>query len=306
MRLTRIKDGKSTLAEHVALPKGIEMTTSASLMVRLAAGDPNDALLKLAADLAARLKATKVIGISACQPMQIYGTPEMYVPPELVNWDREQIDKELKAAEMEFRSALKGKVAALEWRSTVVTYGSIADYVAQEMRAVDLLVTAAWEGGSFLDRSRHVNVADLVLRAGRPVLVAASTQDRLDLRTVVVGWKDTREARRAVQDALPLLQLAERVIVVEIAATEDLADARTRTQDVAGWLASHGVAASARTVATTTGEGEQLRNIASDLELDAGLVVGGAYGHTRLREWVLGGVTRDLLLQPSRCSLVSH
>ncbi len=282
------------------------MTTSASLMVRLAAGDPNDALLKLAADLAARLKATKVIGISACQPMQIYGTPEMYVPPELVNWDREQIDKELKAAEMEFRSALKGKVAALEWRSTVVTYGSIADYVAQEMRAVDLLVTAAWEGGSFLDRSRHVNVADLVLRAGRPVLVAASTQDRLDLRTVVVGWKDTREARRAVQDALPLLQLAERVIVVEIAATEDLADARTRTQDVAGWLASHGVAASARTVATTTGEGEQLRNIASDLELDAGLVVGGAYGHTRLREWVLGGVTRDLLLQPSRCSLVSH
>lgn len=282
------------------------MTTPANLMVRLRAGVSNDTLLRLTADLAARLKVTRVIGISACQPIQFYGTPEMYVPPELVTWEREQIDRELKAAEEEFRSALAGKVAAVEWRSTVLAYGSIADYVAQQMRAVDLLISAAQEGGSVLDRSRYVNVADLVLRAGRPVLIAASTQERLDLGTVVIAWKDTREARRAVHDALPLLRLADRVIVVEIAATEDLADVRGRTQDVAGWLASHGVSASTRAVAATTGEGEQLRNIACDLELDAGLVVGGAYGHTRLREWVLGGVTRDFLLSPSRCSLVSH
>lgn len=282
------------------------MTTPVSLMVRLAAGSPNDALLGLTADLAARLKVARVIGISARQPIPIYGSPDMYVPPELATWDREQIDKEFKAAEKEFRSALDGKVAAVEWRSTVVTYGSIADYVAEQMRAADLLVTAAHEGGALLDASRYVNVADLVLRAGRPVLVAASTQDKVDLRTVVVGWKDTREARRAVQDALPLLRLADRVIVVEIVANEDLADARTRTQDVAAWLTAHGIAASARAVVATTGEAAQLRNIASDLELDAGLLVGGAYGHTRLREWVLGGVTRDFLLQPVRCSFVSH
>lgn len=281
------------------------MTTAPSLMVRLAAGEPNDALLKLTADLATRVKVAKAIGISARQLIQFYGTPEMYVPPELVNWDREQIDRELKAAEKDFRSALEGKVAAVEWRSTVLTSGSIADYVAGQMRAADLLVTAPQERGALLDRSRYVDIAELVLRAGRPVLVAAPTEDRVDLRTVVVGWKDTREARRAVQDALPLLRLAERVIVVEIAA-EDFAEARTRTQDVAGWLAGHGIAASARAVVAATSEGEQLRNIASDLELDAGLVVGGAYGHTRLREWMLGGVTRDFLLHPSRCSLVSH
>ena len=105
---------------------------------------------------------------------------------------------------------------------------------------------------------------------------------------------------------MPLLLLAERVIVVEIAAADDLADARTRTQDVAGCLTTHGVVASARAVTTASSETEQLRSIVSDFELDAGLVVGGAYGHTRLREWVLGGVTRNLLLQPSRCSLVSH
>jgi nucleotide-binding universal stress UspA family protein len=294
------------MAQHVAIPKRTEMTTPASLMVSLVAGTPNAALLKLTADLAGRLKVARVIGISARQPIQIYGSPDMYVPAELVNWDREQIDSELKAAEKDFRSALEGKVAAIEWRSTVVTYGSTADYLAEQTRAADLLVTGAQEGGALLDRSRYVNIADLVLRAGRPVLVAAATQDRLDLRTVVVGWKDTREARRAAQDALPLLRLAERIIVVEIAATDGLADARTRTEDVAGWLTRHGVAASARAVVATTSEGVQLRNMASDLELDAGLVVGGAYGHTRLREWVLGGVTRDFLLQPARCSLVSH
>jgi nucleotide-binding universal stress UspA family protein len=278
--------------------------TPVSLLVRLAAGSPNDVLLRLAADLASRLRATKMIGISARQPIQIYGSPEMYVPPELVNWDRAQIDKELKETEKEFRKALEGKVPAVEWRSTVVTYGSIADYVADQARAADLLITGAQEGGALLDRSRFVNIADLVLRAGKPVLVAGPAEDSLDLKHVVVAWKDAREARRAVQDGLPLLKLAQRVTVVEIAAKEDLTDARARTEDVVDWLARHGVAASARAVSGAPAEAAQLGNIAR--ELDAGLVVGGAYGHTRFREWVLGGMTRDFLLEPPRCSLVSH
>ena len=280
------------------------MTTSASLMVRAGAGVSNDALFKLAADLAARLKVTKVIGLAARQPIWIYASPDMYVPADLVNWDCEQIDRELKAAEKEFRTALEGKVATVEWRSTVVTSGTIAGYVAEQMRAADLLVTAVEEGTSFLDSTRYVDLADIVLYAGKPVLVAGSTVDRLDLRSVAIAWKDTREARRAVQDSLPLLVLADHVTVVEVAASEDLADAGSRTRDVAEWLAKHGVNAAARAVAVSGDEIEQLRTIVK--ELDAGLVVGGAYGHLRLREWALGGITRDLLLRPARCSFVSH
>ena len=133
--------------------------------------------------------------------MQIYGSYDMYVPPQFITWDREQIDKELGAAEDSFRAALEGKVTSLEWRSTVVTYGSIADYVAEQMRAADLLIAAAEEGGSIFDRIRHVNVADLVLRAGRPVLMAGSTVDKLDLRSVVVGWKT--HAKHAGQSKTP-------------------------------------------------------------------------------------------------------
>lgn len=282
------------------------MISPASLMVHLTAGAPDAALLRLTADLAARLKATQVIGIGACQPLQIYGSPDMYVPPDLINSDREQIDKELKATEESFRCALEGKVTSLEWRSTVVTYASIADYVAEEMRAADLLITAAEaaEGGSLGDRTRHADLPDVVLRAGRPVLVVGAGIDAVDLRSVLVTWKDTREARRAVEDALPLLMLADRVTIVESADEDDLAGARMRTEDVADWLARHGIAASARAVGSATDEARQLRSLAE--ELDAGLLVGGAYGHSRLREWVLGGITRELLLRPARCALVSH
>ena len=275
-----------------------------SLMVRLVAGAPNDALLRLTVDLAARLKATRVIGISACQPLQLYTSPDAYVPPDLINWDLDQMEKELKAAEKSFRAALEGKAQSLEWRSTIITFGTIADYVADQMRAADILITRGAEGASLFGSDRHVNLADLILKAGRPVLVVGAGVDKVDLRNVVIGWKDTREARRAAEDALPLLELADRVTVVEVASQEDLDSAHTRTEDVAAWLERRGISASACAVRAVDDDPTEIADLTK--ELGAGLLVGGAYGHTRVREWVLGGVTRDLLLRPTGCSLVSH
>lgn len=206
-----------------------------SIMVRLTAGISNDAVLKFAVDLARRVKATRVIGISACLPLQIFGSPDAYIPQDLVNWDLENIDKELSAAEASFRAAVEGKVTSCQWRSRTITFGTIADYVAEEMRTADLLITAADKDASVLDKN-HVDLADLVIRAGRPVLVVGSTSDRLDLGNALVGWKDTREARRATEDALPILKLAERVTVVEVAAKDDIDQACSRTEDVAAWL----------------------------------------------------------------------
>ena len=276
--------------------------TPTTLMVRVAPGDSNDAVLRFAADLAARLEATQLIGISACQPVPIYAT-YTYVPQDILGRGREQMERELEVARDRFHAVLQGKVAKLEWRSTV-TYGPLADYMAEQMRAADLLVTPPQERGSVFDTTRQVDVADLVLRAGRPALVVGVGIDSLDLRSVVVGWKDTREARRALEDALPLLKRADRVTVVEMAADRELPEARARTEDVANWLARHGIAASARAHASPGDDATQLSGIAR--ELDAGMLVGGAYGHTRLREWVLGGVTRDLLLRPSRCAFVAY
>jgi nucleotide-binding universal stress UspA family protein len=97
---------------------------------------------------------------------------------------------------------------------------------------------------------------------------------------------------------------AKRVTVVEIAPEEDLASARTHLEDVVGWLKRHDILAKPLASVAKRDDARQLDAIAR--ELGADLVVAGAYGHSRMREWVLGGVTRDLLLGADRCSLVSH
>lgn len=278
--------------------------TPASLMVRLVPGSSNESLLRLAADLAIRLKVTEVIGIAASQPLPLYGGPEAFVSQDLLDRDQAAVERELAACRDRFSAALEGAATTVEWRSTV-TYGALADYVVDQARAADLLITPVDRAESSpLASRRHVSAADLVLRAGRPVLVVGDQVERLDLASVVVAWRDTREARRAAQDALPLLRLADRVTVVEIARAGDLDEARSRLEDVADWLARHGIAAAPRAVAAQGDDASQLAGLAA--ELDAGLLVAGAYGHARLRQWALGGVTEDLLLQPSRCTLVSH
>lgn len=273
----------------------------ASLMAHLELGHPNPSLLKIAGDLAERFHAG-VIGIAACQPIEsIYG--DSYLAGEFIERDREEIEKELKAAEAEFRTALRTRAGRLEWRATV-TFAPLSDYVAQEARSADLLITGVDSGRPLFGGSRYLDKGDLVIRLGRPVLIVPAEVDELKLEHVVVGWKDTRETRRAAADALPFLRAAQRVTVVEVAAEEDLASAGAHLEDVVGWLKRHDILAKPLASPAKRDDASQLDAIAHELSAD--LVVAGAYGHSRAREWVLGGVTRDLLLCADRCALVSH
>jgi nucleotide-binding universal stress UspA family protein len=147
-------------------------------------------------------------------------------------------------------------------------------------------------------------MSEFVMQVGRPVFIVPRSIKETKLERVVVAWKDTRETRRAAYDALPILKMAAHVSVVEIATGDGLADARLHVQDVVAWFKRHGIAAEAVTSNSTGDDAEQLRFVAE--ERNADVIVAGAYGHGRLREWVLGGVTKDLLLRAERCSLVSH
>jgi nucleotide-binding universal stress UspA family protein len=118
-----------------------------------------------------------------------------------------------------------------------------------------------------------------------------------------VAWKDTREARLAVAAALPILALAKHVTIVEIAEECEQASALGRTQDVAKWLALHGITAEALAVPSRGDDADALNALLTDHQCD--LVVAGAYGHDRMREWVFGGVT-DNLLHGHRCALLAH
>ena len=275
--------------------------TYSTLMVHLDVGSSNVDLLRVAADLAEQFRAN-VIGIGACQPMQVLSGAD-YIPGELIDEDYAERGKEMVEAEASFRVALHGKGRGLAWRSSA-SFVEPADYIAREGRAADLLVTGPDKGWSAFDTTRRMNVAEVVLRIGRPVLIVGRGVPKPDLRTIAVGWKETREARRAIADALPFLRAAGSVTVVEIVADQDMESAREHLADVVEWLGRHDVAATSLAVPSFGDDAAQLDAILADM--GAGLLVAGAYGHSRFREWVLGGVTRDLLLRSSRCTLLSH
>lgn len=273
----------------------------ATLMVHLELGQPNTALLTLAADLAERLHAS-VMGVALCQPMRILYN-DGYVPSEIIEQDRQQIDDDMKVAEAEFHAAMDSRVAGVEWRS-VVTEQLLSAQLANEACRADLVITGVGRNGSIFDTSRHVDIGNFVMTAGRPCLVVPAEIKALSLGHVIIGWKDSAETRRAVFDALPVLKLADRVTVVTLAAEEDVAAARSRLRDVVGWLKRHGITANPVVSVSTGADAVGFSRFVEEERAD--LVVAGAYGHSRLREWVLGGVTRDVLLKADRCALVSH
>lgn len=277
--------------------------TYSSLMVHLDLGVSNEALLQLTAEMAERYEAA-VIGITAFQPMQIaYG--DGYMSGDVIEEDRTIIERQQEEAQDRFQTVLHNRASSLEWRSTI-GYLQLADWIARQARAADLLLFAPEPKDSVFDASRRAEMGDVLMRIGRPVMVVPPSAAALDLKQVLIGWKDTGETRRAVWDALPLLRRAGEVTVVEIVEGRDeLAATQTILAEVVAWLRGHGVTAQARAeLQDEDGSAAQLAAIAADMQ--AGALVIGAYGHNRLREWILGGVTRDTLRHPARCSLLSH
>jgi nucleotide-binding universal stress UspA family protein len=275
--------------------------TYATLMVSLQLGKANAALLQAAGDLAERFQAG-VIGVAACRPLEVV-CRESPVPGPLFEAGRKETDSALKAAEAEFRMALQSRTRRLEWRPRI-TVLPLADYMADEARAADLIVTGIDRKTPLFDPTRHVDATDMVMQAGRPILVVPEAVTGANFDRVLVGWKDAAESRRAIVDALPFLARAAQVTVAEIAAKQELAEARSRVADVVGWLGHHGIDAQPVASVAAGTHARSLNAIAHERKAD--LIVAGAYGHSRQREWVLGGVTSDLLLHAERCALLSR
>jgi nucleotide-binding universal stress UspA family protein len=119
-----------------------------------------------------------------------------------------------------------------------------------------------------------------------------------------VAWKDTRESRRALADALPLLQRALEVVVLEVCPEQDMGCSAARVADVILGLRRHGVTARPQTAIKQGSTADTIMAQADNM--GAALIVAGGYGHSRFGEWVFGGVTRTLLEQERRFVLFSH
>jgi nucleotide-binding universal stress UspA family protein len=147
----------------------------------------------------------------------------------------------------------------------------------------------------------------LVFESGRPVLLlpeGATRELSTSFDTIVVAWDHSRPATRAVADALPLLQAAKHVRVITVVDEKRLAKPRSGVE-LSKHLARHGVEVTFEEVhAKSRPIGDTLEAYA--VERGADLMVMGAYGHSRLREFILGGATNSVLTRPFTWTLVSH
>jgi|HubBroStandDraft_1064217.scaffolds.fasta_scaffold40983_4 nucleotide-binding universal stress UspA family protein len=212
---------------------------------------------------------------------------------------RATVDERLAKSKQVFREA----TAAFGERAAFASGMQLpAPAIAAASRAADLIVA----GGAprTRDAYRDCSPAELAISSGRPVLVAPPAAPPLAGKQVLLAWKDTREARRALSDAAPFFEAADRVTVVAIAPAQEASQVQLQVADVAGALKRRGVNAEAKVVESAHPDGFQLVEQARTLGAD--LIVTGAYGHTRLGEWVFGGVTADLLSQDEVYLLFSH
>jgi len=276
--------------------------TYATVMVSLALDQPNEARLAAAGQLAERFDAG-MIGIVA----SVFSPPLYFTDGEeaqaVIDQGEASIKRRMSEVEAQFREAAKNRAKHIEWRSAI---DFPARYVLQEARSADIIVSGG-SSDAFSDPFTMVTPKDLVMEAGRPLLVVPDSVGWLDLRSVLVAWKDTPEARRAIVASLPMLGKAKDVTVAEIVeARGSQAAAAARVRDVVTWLSRHGVSASEIVAAQNHDRGAtaQLDSMAADV--GAGLVVAGAYGHSRFRELILGGMTQHLITQTARCVLLSH
>jgi nucleotide-binding universal stress UspA family protein len=272
----------------------------ASILVHVTPTPEGERALKCAAMLADQMDATLIgLGVQALPPPPM-GDPSGMVTGDWIVAMRELIEDNLKKAHLSFKAASHNLSKRAIWECGIQLPGPA---VARSARAADLIVVTSPAAGND-DGYAVVRPGELAIETGRPVLVVPRDARPLAAKRIVLAWKDTREARRAMSDALPFFQKAEEVLVLEVCEPGQEADAKIRTGDVAEALARHGVNATPRVEAHHPADAHQILRQASIFGAD--LIVLGAYGHSRLGEWVFGGATRDLLDNTDRYLLLSH
>jgi nucleotide-binding universal stress UspA family protein len=270
----------------------------AALMVYVDAdGMPGDRV-RFSASLADKFNAV-LIGMSALAirpPLVAEGD----VIEDVVEADLKDMSVKLARKGSWFRGIVDSDHRKREWRPV---FDFPNDALAREARAADLVVIGRTADPG--DKYNSLDPGKAILRMGRPTLVVPEGVRSLRADHVVIGWKDTREARRAVQDSLPFLHKAGRVTIAEICGSGEEKAALEHMSDLGRYLEQHRVNVGSKIMQEQKGSSaSQLIQLAQDEKAD--LLVTGAYGHSRLGEWVFGGMTRDLLTTSPMCCLMSH
>ncbi|MBV9251031.1 MAG: universal stress protein [Acetobacteraceae bacterium] len=281
-----------------------------NVLIHLDSSARSNSRLGLACSLARRWGAhlTGVFIVDLPTPEFFYAgaVPYMAVPPEeLLDRIRAEAIAGSDPVQAQFRERLRTEDLQGEWR---LAEGNLPATLALHARYADLTIVGQPAPNDRREATAsNAAIVTTVMSSGRPVLAVPYAGEFSAVgERVLVAWNASRESARAVNDALPLLEQAKMVTVLAVNPRHGIGgQGDVPAADITLHLARHGVRAeAAHTVATDIADGETLLSYAADISAD--LIVAGAYGHSRARELVFGGVTRTLLNEMTVPVFLSH
>ena len=246
-----------------------------------------------------------VIGLHLTPDLPVYGEFPAEVSQEVIDRLQKAGEEAAAAARRVFEEAFKDSAVTHEWRGFIASYVMGADLIAQQGRAVDLIVCG--KASDEVPDAWSDFAETALMRSGRPVLIVPSGAAAKPVGThAVIAWNGTREAARAVFDSLGLIQDAASVRAITLIDSEEQrAAAEANGAPLVAALARHGIKATFEVSYTAGGStGEAI--LAKLLDNGCDLLIMGGYSHSRFREMLFGGVSRDILRNTWVPTLVSH
>ena len=278
--------------------------TYKNIVVHVDSSERCGARIDYAAQLAQRFDA-HLIGLYTLIPFEVPGYIRAHIGEDVSREQAARARKDAEAALDRFSERVRrGGNARVESRIAV---GEPVEATSLHARYADLVVVGQSDRGASVGVMTPESFPELLaLTCGRPIVMVPFTGTvQAAGERVLIAWNASREATRAVTDALPMLQKAKQVTVVVVNPKPNDAHGQQPGADLSLYLARHGVVVEASvTHAPDIDIGSLL--VSRVAELDADLLVMGCYGHSRLRELVLGGVTRSVLGQMTVPVLLSH
>ena len=271
------------------------------ILVNLSVAVPRDVAGEYAISIASAMGA-HLAGVAFAYEPVIPGSVFDGIAPSVIETCRAENQRAAQRAKQQFDEAARRAATSVESSILVAGVAGAAETFGRMARGYDLSVVAQPRTGDELPEDEIIQAA--LFNSGRPVLIVPYIHKTgFALDRVMVCWDGSRNAARAIADAMPLLQKAGKVDVVTI-------DSRERQNELAGaeiaqHLARHNLKVELKPiVAPDTGVASTILNYAADSSID--LIVMGGYGHSRLREFVLGGATRGILGAMTVPTLMAH
>jgi nucleotide-binding universal stress UspA family protein len=270
------------------------------IVVNLTGASPQDFSANYAVSMAELFDA-HVAGIAFVYEPVIPGTVMGGIPSDLIEAQRDENAKAAREAAGRFETAARSAGVSAETRILDASVAGAADLFGRAARRFDLAVVG--QAGAGEGAAEELLIEGALFESGRPIVVVPHTQTRpATLERVLVCWDGSRPATRAIADALPFLQLAKAIDIVAVSGERGKGGELVGT-NMARHLARHGLSVTLKRI--SAGNTDVPAAIRMEAE-GADFMVMGGYGHSRLREFILGGVTRTVLASSTIPVLMSH